>query len=101
MLFILLFSGENVEEAFLETARKIYQNIQDGRYVKVTVNYLLMSLCFASGQFSGLVLFDSLHCLCSCGFMVALFFSTVSCVVDDVDDDDDDDDDDDGGDNDN
>ena len=45
MLFILLFSGENVEEAFLETARKIYQNIQDGRYVKVTVNYLLMSPC--------------------------------------------------------
>ena len=23
-------SGENVEEAFLQTARKIYQNIQDG-----------------------------------------------------------------------
>lgn len=23
--------GENVEEAFLETAKKIYQNIQDGR----------------------------------------------------------------------
>lgn len=25
------FSGQNVEEAFLETARKIYQNIQEGR----------------------------------------------------------------------
>lgn len=25
------FSGQNVEEAFLETARKIYQSIQDGR----------------------------------------------------------------------
>ena len=25
------FRGENVEEAFLETAKKIYQNIQDGR----------------------------------------------------------------------
>ena len=24
--------GENVEDAFLETAKKIYQNIQDGRY---------------------------------------------------------------------
>jgi Ras-related protein Rab-14 len=24
------FSGENVEEAFLETAKKIYQNILDG-----------------------------------------------------------------------
>ena len=58
----------------------------------------LCACWFASGQFSGLVLFDSLHCLCSCGFMVALFFSTVSCVVDDVDDDDDDGDD---GDNDN
>lgn len=27
--------GENVEEAFLDTARKIYQNIQDGRFVLV------------------------------------------------------------------
>jgi len=26
-----LHSGQNVEEAFLETARKIYQNIQEGR----------------------------------------------------------------------
>jgi len=26
------FSGENVEDAFLETARRIYQNIQDGRF---------------------------------------------------------------------
>lgn len=25
------FSGENVEDAFLDTAKKIYQNIQDGR----------------------------------------------------------------------
>jgi hypothetical protein len=24
--------GDNVEDAFLETATKIYQNIQDGRY---------------------------------------------------------------------
>ena len=24
------YSGENVEEAFLETARRIYQSIQDG-----------------------------------------------------------------------
>lgn len=28
------YRGENVEEAFLETAKKIYQNIQDGRYVR-------------------------------------------------------------------
>lgn len=28
---MLLFSGAKVEDAFLETARKIYQNIQDGR----------------------------------------------------------------------
>ena len=27
------FRGENVEDAFLDTAKKIYQNIQDGRYV--------------------------------------------------------------------
>lgn len=25
------YRGQNVEEAFLETARKIYQNIQEGR----------------------------------------------------------------------
>ena len=29
-----LFSGENVEDAFLDTAKKIYQNIQDGRLVE-------------------------------------------------------------------
>ena len=27
----LCFRGENVEDAFLDTAKKIYQNIQDGR----------------------------------------------------------------------
>lgn len=27
----LTFSGENVEQAFLETAKKIYQNIKDGK----------------------------------------------------------------------
>lgn len=27
----VFYSGQNVEEAFLETAKKIYQNIQDGR----------------------------------------------------------------------
>lgn len=27
----LNFRGDNVEEAFLETAKKIYQSIQDGR----------------------------------------------------------------------
>ncbi len=32
-LLRLYSRGENVEEAFLDTARKIYQNIQDGRYV--------------------------------------------------------------------
>ena len=39
-----LNSGENVEEAFLETAKKIYQNIQDGRYSVVQVFLLLTSL---------------------------------------------------------
>ena len=28
-----VFSGENVEDAFLETAKKIFQSIQDGRYI--------------------------------------------------------------------
>lgn len=30
-MIILYFRGQNVEEAFLETAKKIYQSIQDGR----------------------------------------------------------------------
>ncbi|XP_013791437.2 ras-related protein Rab-14-like [Limulus polyphemus] len=30
-------TGENVEEAFLETAKKIYQNIQDGRLVALII----------------------------------------------------------------
>lgn len=29
--FVINRSGQNVEEAFLETAEKIYQSIQDGR----------------------------------------------------------------------
>ena len=37
-----IFSGENVEEAFLDTARKIYQNIQDGRYVTYMYNFVLL-----------------------------------------------------------
>jgi len=28
---LLFFSGDNVEDAFLETAKKIFQSIQDGR----------------------------------------------------------------------
>jgi len=36
----MFFSGENVEEAFLDTAKKIYQNIQDGRFVVVFVELL-------------------------------------------------------------
>lgn len=31
IIFGFFFSGQNVEEAFLETAKKIYQSIQDGR----------------------------------------------------------------------
>ena len=33
ILYLFSLRGENVEDAFLETAKKIYQNIQDGRYV--------------------------------------------------------------------
>lgn len=29
-VYALVFRGENVEDAFLEAAKKIYQNIQDG-----------------------------------------------------------------------
>ena len=33
-------TGENVEEAFLETAKKIYQNIQDGRFVELIISII-------------------------------------------------------------
>ena len=33
----VIFSGENVEDAFLDTAKKIYQNIQDGRCVFIRI----------------------------------------------------------------
>ena len=34
IIIICLFnSGDNVEDVFIETAKKIYQNIQDGKYV--------------------------------------------------------------------
>lgn len=33
VLYDFLNSGHNVEEAFLETAKKIFQSIQDGRWV--------------------------------------------------------------------
>ena len=32
---VFICSGENVEDAFLDTAKKIYQNIQDGRCVQL------------------------------------------------------------------
>lgn len=32
----LFCRGDNVEDAFLDTAKKIYQNIQDGRFVRLT-----------------------------------------------------------------
>jgi len=43
---LLVFSGENVEEAFLETAKKIYQNIQDGRLVHL--------FCMETGMFTAM-----------------------------------------------
>ena len=49
----MFFSGENVEEAFLDTAKKIYQNIQDGRFVDVFV---------ASELLNRDVLQDALYC---------------------------------------
>jgi len=43
MWLFFAIRGENVEEAFLETAKKIYQNIQDGRYAPMSE---LPLLCF-------------------------------------------------------
>lgn len=46
-VFLNFHSGENVEEAFLETAKKIYQNIQDGRWLIVDYfefYFLILSL---------------------------------------------------------
>lgn len=37
---LFIFSGENVEEVFLETARKIYQNVQEGRYVVCSISVM-------------------------------------------------------------
>lgn len=34
MFHVFFLRGHNVEEAFLETAKKIFQSIQDGRSVK-------------------------------------------------------------------
>jgi len=31
MFLSFAYRGDNVEDAFLDTAKKIYQNIQDGR----------------------------------------------------------------------
>ena len=36
-LYVFYFSGDNVEDAFLDTAKKIYQNIQDGRFVEFQI----------------------------------------------------------------
>ena len=47
------FSGENVEEAFLETAKKIYQNIQDGRFVGVFVELELLSVVNCTVHYVG------------------------------------------------
>ena len=44
--FLFVCSGENVEDAFLETAKKIYQNIQDGRYCTVFMLVIILCIIF-------------------------------------------------------
>ena len=53
------FSGENVEDAFLDTAKKIYQNIQDGRYVDTGRNGCIpfsINICKRSVSFNSFLL---------------------------------------------
>ena len=45
IIIICLFnSGDNVEDVFIETAKKIYQNIQDGKYVSYLIFIAVMHL---------------------------------------------------------
>ena len=49
ILILISFRGDNVEDAFLDTAKKIYQNIQDGRYVlSLQSSELILSMCHAT-----------------------------------------------------
>ena len=49
-MLLYSFSGDNVEDVFIETAKKIYQNIQDGKYICIllliiiTIILLLVSV---------------------------------------------------------
>jgi GTPase SAR1 family protein len=36
-------TGNNVEDAFLEAAKRIYKNIQDGRWASLYVAYMLFN----------------------------------------------------------
>ena len=58
-------SGEHVEDAFLETAKQIYQNIQDGRWVDAA------GIAFASRSWPGLGVRRSSILPCSLDLNVA------------------------------
>jgi len=48
-IFSLTFSsGENVEEAFVETAKHIFEKIQNGRYLGASPPFIFCSFLFSS-----------------------------------------------------
>ena len=46
--FSSFFSGDNVEEAFIQTARKIFENIQNGRCVYFILMLIMLTIMAAS-----------------------------------------------------
>ena len=75
-------SGDNVEEVFLETAKKIYQNIQDGKYVGTKYHthmcvcvYVCVCVCVCAYV---------CVCICACvcvHMCVCVYMCVLACMV--------------------